>query len=448
MNEKINNEPSTNETQNFEIELSGWKERQLVGERLDDAEMVLNSLVRQIEYLYYLDRGDEARAFLENLPSLVDLDQPHIRETLTDAYVMVDDVEYFYDWYIQNLSQREANEGDQILVYALLCYNRVSDAREVFEKTFPALTSTDHFKYALRHIPKIIEDPSQRVSFYQSILDRSQKSIEDSSEQAFQATWYEISLQAHYCLNDTEGFEKVVRAMVQTYPEEAQQHLEFLERLTDIENPKWKENKVLGIGLSKTGTSSLSKALSLLDFSTAHWTNPYSHDLLTKEDVPLFDSLTDVSISHQYKEIYEEYPTAKFILTVRPIEKWKKSFLTHYARSMHATSFEHLKKIITEQDSVRFGQRYVDIHQELYFQYADLLEAYQAYERGVLEFFKGKENQLLVLDVSQPNALQDLSGFLGVDSPESNFPHTNTKEEKSSWVSPISGVTRTFKFKK
>jgi hypothetical protein len=36
---------------------------------------------------------------------------------------------------------------------------------------------------------------------------------------------------------------------------------------------------------------------------------------------------------------------------------------------------------------------------------------------------------------------------LEVGCPQSDFPHVNTKEEKTSWVSPISGVTRRFKFK-
>ncbi len=445
MNEKINHTNNSNENQHFESELTKWKEYQIVGERLDDPEMVVNGVIRQVEYLYYLDRVDEARAFLDALPELIDLDEPKMREILTDTYVMVDDVEYFYSWYKKNLFDREANEGDQILIYALLCRNRNSEALEIFDKIFAALTTSNHFIYALRHIPKIITEQTQRTPYYRSILERSQGVIADSGEQSAQAEWYEISLQAHYSLDDTSGFEKTTHAMAEVYPEAAQTHLAFLERLLDIDNPKWKENKIFGIGLSKTGTSSLSKAFALLDLSTAHWTNPYSHDLLTKEDIPLFDSLTDISISHQYREIYEEYPDAKFILSGRSIEKWEKSFLTHYARSMHSSSFEDLKRIITEQKPPRFGQRYVDMHQELYFQYSDLSEAYRAHEQGVLEFFEGREDQLLLLDVSQPNALQNLSAFLDVDCQQNDFPHANIKAEKSSWVSPISGVTRTFK---
>jgi hypothetical protein len=169
--------------------------------------------------------------------------------------------------------------------------------------------------------------------------------------------------------------------------------------------------------------------------------------LLTQNDIPLFDSLTDISITYQFKEIYEHYPAAKFILTSRPIEKWEKSFLTHYARSVHATSLQNLKEIITNQYPSRFGQRYVDMHQKLYFQSPNLSEAYCAHEQDVFKFFQGRERQLLSLDVSQPNSLQRLSEFLGVDCPQSDFPYENTKEEKSKWVSPISGETRTFKFR-
>lgn len=248
-------------------------------------------------------------------------------------------------------------------------------------------------------------------------------------------------------MNDTAGFDGTAREMAQVHPEAAQKHLDFSDRLLDRDNVKWKEDKVFGIGLSKTGTSSLSKALTLLNFSTAHRTNPYSHDLLTKEDIPLFDSLTDVSISYQYREIYDQYPNAKFVLSTRSIETWEKSFLTHYARSMHASSFENLKTIITDQYPARFGQKYVDIHQQLYFQYSHLAEAYRAHEKGVREFFQGKENQILSLDASQPGALQSLSEFLEVDCPQNDFPHENTKEEKNSWVSPISGERRNLKLK-
>jgi len=446
MIERFNQTTNASETQRLATELAKWKEQQLEGERANDPDMVVTGVVHQIEYLNYLGQYDDARAFLDTLPSLIDLDQPRMREMIADAYVMVDDVDYFYDWYKQNLFDKEANEGDQILVYALLCHYRNSEALEVFDKIFPALTSSNHLTYALQHIPKLIEDQNERKSYYQTILEKSQNGIVAQSEPNTQSAWHATALQAQYCLNDISGFERTANALAGIDSEVAQPHLDFLERLQDKDNPRWREKKVFGIGLSKTGTSSLSSALTLLNFSTAHWTNPYSHDLLTEGDIPLFDSLTDISISHQYKEIYRQYPNAKFVLSSRSVEEWEKSFLIHYQRSLHAASFDNLKEIITNHQPPRFGQRYIDMHQALYFQHPNLQEAYFAHEQDVLSFFEGKEDQLLVLDVSKPNALQNLSEFLEVDCPQSNFPHVNTKEEKTSWVSPISGVTRRFKF--
>jgi hypothetical protein len=445
MIEKLNQTSNASEVERFRTELAKWKKQQYEGENVNDPNMVVNSVAHQIEYLNYLGQYDEARAFLDNLPSLIDMDQPYMREMIADVFVMMDDVDYFFDWYKQNLFSKEANEGDQILVYALLCNNRNREALEVFDKIFPALKSSNHFTHALRHIPKLIEDQNERETYYLTILEKSQNVVVDQSEPNTQNTWHEIALQVQYCLNDISGFEQTANAIAETDAEIAQPHLNFLERLQDKNNPKWREKKVFGIGLSKTGTSSLSNALALLNFSTAHWTHPYSHDLLKEEDIPLFDSLTDISISHQYKEIYSLYPDAKFVLSSRSVEAWEKSFLTHYKRSLHAASFVDLKEIITNQQPPRFGQEYVDMHQELYFQYPNLHEAYFAHEQDVLNFFKGKEGQLLVLDVSKSNALQDLSKFLEVDCPQNDFPHVNTKEEKTSWVSPISGVTRRFK---
>lgn len=179
MNEKIN---KTSEVQQSESELEKWKAHQSIGERLDDPDMVLNGAIHQIEHLYDLNRIDEARAFLDDIPNSVDLDQPQVREMLVDAYVLADDTIYFFDWYKQSLLQREANEGDQILVYALLCHNRNNEAREVFDKIFPALSSVQNYTYALQHIPKLITDKTQREFYYRTILERSQNEISDSND--------------------------------------------------------------------------------------------------------------------------------------------------------------------------------------------------------------------------------------------------------------------------
>ena len=437
---------SINKILEREAELTKWKEYQAIGERSNNQEIVANAIVGQIECLYYLGQFDKARAFLDSIPGSIDLHQPRIREMLTDAYVMIDDVEYYFDWYKKNLFSSDANEGDQILVYGLLCHNRNNDAREVFERIFPTLSSAHHFKYALKHIAKIIGNHEQRALYYQSILDKSLNQVAATSERSEQSEWYEILLQVYYCLSEISGFEKTTHALTKTDPDTAKRHLDILARLLDITNSKWQENKIFGIGLSKTGTSSLSKALLLLNFSTAHWTNPYSHDLLSDDDMPLFDSLTDISITYKYKEIYSAYPDAKFILTTRAVVDWERSFLSHYARSMHATSFDDLREIILGQHPPRFGQKYVDMHKSLYFRYKNLPEAYHSHEQDVLNFFKGRKEQLLLLDVSKPNALQILAEFLKVETPQKNFPHVNKKEQKNTWISPITGETRSFKF--
>lgn len=403
----------------------------------------MNDLVQKIESFYRSGQIDKGRMVLNSIPDSIDLEQPQTREMLADAYVVVDDIEYYFEWYKDNLFSREANVGDQILVYALICHNRNGEALNVFDKIFPALSSIHNFTYALRHIPQLIVDKNQRTSYYQSILERCKNAIANPSEQLTLQSWYEILLKTHYCLGNIQAFETTATALGQIYPDIARRHLDFLIRVLDPHNPIWRDKKVFGIGLSKTGTASLSKALTLLNYSTAHWTNSYSHDLLTIEDAPLFDSLTDISISYLYKEIYSEYPNAKFVLTTRPVKKWEDSFLTHYARSLHATSFEHLKRIILDQYPPRFGQRYIDIHNKLYFQHQNLQEAFHFHEQDVLNFFKGKEDQLLLLDVSQPNAFQNFSTFLRVNCPQNDFPNVNTKEEKNSWVSPITGTTRT-----
>lgn len=447
MNKKIKSLNCIGDTERFLVYLSIWKKSHVEGKCQRDVDMVVEDIVRQIEYLNHLDKVGEARLILNKLLNLIDLDIPHIREMIVDAYIMLDDFDYFYDWYEQNLFRRKANEGDQIIIYALLCHNRNKEALRVFDKIFPALSQIGHFTFALRQIPKLIGSKIQRRTYYQSLLKRCENIISNQNSQYININiWYETLLQVQYCLCDLSGFERTAKTLAEINQDMAKPHLDLLDRLQSRKNPKWKKNKVFGIGLSKTGTYSLSKAFTSLGFSTAHWTNPYSYDLLTLEDIPLFDTLTDITISYQFKEIFKVYPDARFVLTSRSIDKWKESFITHYKRSMNVTGFEELRETINNQHPPRFGQSYIDIHQVLYFQYNDLSEAYMAHERDVLSFFKGKENQLLVLDVSQPNAFKDLALFLEVDPPQNDFPHENTKEEKAKWVAPISGATRGFNF--
>ena len=66
-----------------------------------------------------------------------------------------------------------------------------------------------------------------------------------------------------------------------------------------------KNYKIFGIGLGKTGTTSLARALNILGYKTNHYPNP---DKMLKRDfeelLMTYDALSDNPVAAVYKDIY------------------------------------------------------------------------------------------------------------------------------------------------
>jgi hypothetical protein len=104
------------------------------------------------------------------------------------------------------------------------------------------------------------------------------------------------------------------------------------------------KSKLFGIGLSRTGTSSLTAALSRLGYSGVHWpSDPLTqYQLLTylRGDsdgfmltaADRYDVLTDTPIACVYRELSIAYPDSRFILTTRDEEPWLRSCAAFWSR--------------------------------------------------------------------------------------------------------------------
>lgn len=97
--------------------------------------------------------------------------------------------------------------------------------------------------------------------------------------------------------------------------------------------------QLLGIGLSRTGTKSLTHALRILGYNSIHWRperlenivnghcqNP---DFRRYDDV---DAVTDIPAAYFWRELWNAYPDLKFILTWRDPDDWYHSVENHYKR--------------------------------------------------------------------------------------------------------------------
>lgn len=180
------------------------------------------------------------------------------------------------------------------------------------------------------------------------------------------------------------------------------------------------EPKVFGIGLSRTGTHSLTNALNKMGFDAIHWTNPFTRDLISADDFFCFDAFTDISVSYRFEELFDRFPNARFIYTHRDCSAWTKSISRHYADRRKIFNPAELND---ENQTQRFADRLGVIEGNLYAPHASWPDAYFAFDDRVRSFFSGKRRKrLLTIDLTQGDRWSKLSAFLGTEAPKTDFP--------------------------
>jgi hypothetical protein len=181
--------------------------------------------------------------------------------------------------------------------------------------------------------------------------------------------------------------------------------------------------KVFVIGSHKTGTSSMKTALILLGYRVLNQgigykfieqvnNNDYSN--LAKV-INSSDAFQDSPWNHGdlYKWLYSKYPDTKFILTTRSTRNWLNSYIRW--NDKHNIRKIWFYKLVSQ------GCYGVD---DFLSNYNLMISKYEARNKEIVEFFKGKDN-FMEFDIENNNGWDQLCGFLEVDSPNSNFPHAN-----------------------
>lgn len=191
-------------------------------------------------------------------------------------------------------------------------------------------------------------------------------------------------------------------------------------------------NKVFGIGLSKTGTSSLADALKLMGITTIHY--PYDkqtfHELKNKifrlKILNKYDAITDITVAPFYQDLDHYYPNSKFILTIRDREKWLDSIKTHS---------KILNNWINKNDQFMEFTKYISklIYGTYEFNESAYRQAYNIHLENVLSYFKYKPDQLLILDITSGEGWDKLENFLNIKTPNQPFPRSNSKQDMHNW---------------
>jgi Sulfotransferase domain len=184
-------------------------------------------------------------------------------------------------------------------------------------------------------------------------------------------------------------------------------------------------NKVFGLGLSKTGTSSLGEALNQLDIKTIHYPFDDStyealrngrYDLAILEET--YRGIVDIPAAPYYAQWDRQYPGSKFILTVRERQAWVQSAEKHWELMMQWwDGFPEFRRFQEFISAAVYGTVGFNAERFLY--------AHDTHVKNVLDYFKHRPQDLLVMDVCAGEGWEKLCPFLGLPEPRSPFPHAN-----------------------
>jgi sulfotransferase family protein len=184
--------------------------------------------------------------------------------------------------------------------------------------------------------------------------------------------------------------------------------------------------KVFGIGFHKTGTKSLAAALELLGYSVTGPNGVKDPDIgrtvhdMARDLVPKFDAFQDNPWPLLYRELDERYAGSRFVLTIRPTEAWIRS-----VASFFGTDSTPMREWIYGVGSPKGNE---DV----------FVERYERHNRDVLEHFRNRPEDLLVLRITEGEGWEKLCPFLGHRIPREAFPHEDPKSD--AWAEKMAAL--------
>lgn len=173
-------------------------------------------------------------------------------------------------------------------------------------------------------------------------------------------------------------------------------------------------NKVFGIGLSRTGTTSLDAALWHLGLESAHNPSPAAMIHGDFRALEALDAGTDISVASVFKALDKSFPNSKFVLTVRDPMQWLQS------------AINHISNIPTQLDAGESGALRLHTYGAVRPTPDQLLAAYRAHISAVSEYFADRPKDWIVMDVTNGDGWERLCPFLKLEQPKIDFPNTNS----------------------
>ncbi|MBT8123398.1 MAG: hypothetical protein KJO81_01075 [Gammaproteobacteria bacterium] len=201
------------------------------------------------------------------------------------------------------------------------------------------------------------------------------------------------------------------------------------------------EIKYFCVGRNKTGTSSLMKAFEDLGFIVG---NQRAAELLTDRYYffEKFDPIIEFCKSAQvfqdipfsypetFKHLDRAFPNSKFILSIRnDAEQWYRSITKFHAKMFGNGSIPTSEDLLNAT-YIRKGFMYntIKIHgtpEDDPYNKEIMIAHYNRYNQSVIDYFKDRPNDLLVLNLAEKGAYQYFIDYIGMQSPFPDFPWEN-----------------------
>ena len=179
------------------------------------------------------------------------------------------------------------------------------------------------------------------------------------------------------------------------------------------------KQKVFVIGFQKTGTTSLEYALQKLNYRVyggdkklMKFEDHQDLKKYIKKTLEGWDAVQDMPWPLFYKELYELYPDAKFILTIRDTEKWIDS-VTKYFASIRIPLHQKIYNVPCAEG-----------HESTY------KAIYDKHNIEVQDFFKDKSN-FIIMEQGRNFDYSTLCAFLKLSKvPNELFPHARNNRKR------------------
>lgn len=191
--------------------------------------------------------------------------------------------------------------------------------------------------------------------------------------------------------------------------------------------------KVFCVGFQKTGTTSLSKALKILGYTVTgpNGTNDPEIEKNVRRKafalVDKYDAFQDNPWPLLFKELDEKFPGNLFVLTLRDEDAWIKSVVRHFGKK-DSPLFRWVYGVGNPLEN-----------EEIY------LNRYKQHNKDVIQYFRNRPEDLLIVDFSKNNGWEELCRFLQCDIPNKPFPHANKAVDRERKNSGLLGFIKKLK---